>query len=393
MMRGSEPVGAGLYIHWPFCESKCPYCDFNSHVADALDEDVWCRALIRELEHTAATAAPVRIETVFFGGGTPSLMSPSTVGSLINAAASLFPFGDDIEVTLEANPSSVETARFRGFHEAGVNRVSIGVQSLNNNALRFLGRRHDAVDARRAVETAHQFFRRVSLDLIYARPGQEMSAWRDELREALAITGDHISLYQLTIEKGTAFFGDQARGVFIMPDEELTAAFFEITEEETARSGHHAYEVSNHAKPGAECRHNVLCWQGADYFGIGPGAHGRIRKHGQRHATERIPGPVNWLTAVERQGHGMRRCDPVGRTDRIEELLITGLRLTAGLDRTLFRKIAGKDLEDCFDMNRLHALVREHLICLDENGLRATRTGIWRLNALTAELAVALLET
>ncbi len=379
--------GLSLYVHWPFCASKCPYCDFNSHVDSGVDEDAWNRALQAELDHYAALAGPRRLDTVFFGGGTPSLMPPRTVAALLERAARRWTVADDIEVTLEANPSSAETSKLADFRAAGVNRLSLGVQSLDDSQLAFLGRLHDAREARRAVEAARRLFDRFSFDLIYALPGQRAGDWRAQLLAALGLAGDHLSLYQLAVERGTAFFAAHRDGAFALPDDDAAAALMDVTRAATEAAGYPAYEISNHAVPGGECRHNLACWQGRDYVGIGPGAHGRIAVAGERRATEQIPLPAAWLRAVEEKGHATRVSAPVERADRISELLLTGLRLVSGIDRKTFRRIAGEELEDRLDGSVLSALQRAGLVRVDAAGMRATGDGLLRLDSLIAALA------
>tara|TARA_R110000787_G_scaffold103397_6_gene210010 strand:+ start:130 stop:1326 length:1197 start_codon:yes stop_codon:yes gene_type:complete len=385
---GRRDGGFGLYVHWPFCVSKCPYCDFNSHVADRVDETAWEAALLRELDHYGAETAGRTLDTVFFGGGTPSLMPPRIADALLDRAAAHWTIADDLEVTLEANPSSIEAGKFRDFRAAGVNRVSIGVQSFDPAALRFLGRAHDAQAARDAISVAERTFSRFSFDLIYALPGQTAAGWRAALREALARAGDHLSLYQLTIEKGTAFYGAHRRGAFVLPDDDLAVDLYELTAEETDRAGLPAYEISNYARPGAECRHNLVYWQGGDYVGIGPGAHGRLRVAGVRRATAQFPGPENWLAAVAEKGHGTRESAIVPVPEQVEEFLLTGLRLTAGIDRRQFERLTGRALEDSIDPAAASLLAGAGLIELDAQGLRATAEGRQRLNALIGRLVV-----
>lgn len=378
--------GASLYVHWPFCVSKCPYCDFNSHVADRIDERAWRDALISELDHYAAATEYRVLDTVFFGGGTPSLMSPQTVGAILDAAARNWSLSPDLEATLEANPSSAEAGKFSGFRAAGINRVSIGAQSFDDDALRFLGRMHDGADAKRAVELAAKEFDRYSFDMIYALPGHQPTEWRQQLQGALTLAGDHLSLYQLTVERGTPFFAARRRGTFSLPDDDLAVELLEIADSETRKAGYPAYEISNHAGPGGECRHNLACWRGEDYIGIGPGAHGRVRIAGRRCATNQIPEPSAWLDAVRRSGHGTRNAVPLNETERVEELLITGLRLVSGIDREAFRRAGGREPEELLDMSKVSAIAREGLLRLDGRGLRARQAGRLRLNALVAAL-------
>ena len=389
--EGAAPGSRGisLYVHWPFCESKCPYCDFNSHVESSVDEAAWEAALIDELDHYAALAGRRTLRSVFFGGGTPSLMPPRIVDSLLERAARHWTAAPDLETTLEANPSSAETSKLADFRAAGINRLSIGVQSFDDAELAFLGRAHDGVEARNAIEAAARLFDRYSFDLIYALPGQRPERWRERLRTALDLAGDHLSLYQLAVEKGTAFFTAHRDGAFELPDDDSALELMDVTHAVTDAAGYPFYEVSNHAVPGGECRHNLFCWQGEDYVGIGPGAHGRVGMAGERHATEQIPGPAAWLAAVRANGHGTRTRAPVDRADRLDELLITGLRLTSGLNRGAFLAAAGEPLEDWLDMKTVAALEREGLICLDEDALKATRAGMRCLNSLIAALAPA----
>src|SRR5271163_306779 len=297
--RDSAAALLAIYIHWPFCRSKCPYCDFNSHVRDGIDAARWTRALLADLDHQAALLPGRTIGSVFFGGGTPSLMPPETVASLLERVRRHWAVTADAEITLEANPNSAEAARFRAFAAAGVNRLSLGVQALDPAALRRLGRAHDRGEAIAAIEHARDSFARFSFDLIYARPGQSPAAWRHELDEALRLGGDHLSLYQLTIEPGTAFATLQRRGAIVLPEEEITASLFEATQDRLAACGLPAYEISNHARPGAECRHNLAYWCYQDYVGIGPGAHGRLTIGDVKRATRQARLPEKWLATVE----------------------------------------------------------------------------------------------
>jgi putative oxygen-independent coproporphyrinogen III oxidase len=385
------PGGFGLYIHWPFCKSKCPYCDFNSHVRAAIDETRWRNGLLRELDHYAGEIAaeggsPRRLDSIFFGGGTPSLMHPDTVASLIDRARHHWSFAPDIEITLEANPTSVEIARFRALAQAGVNRVSIGIQALDDAALRFLGRQHNAAEALQAFEAARANFPRFTFDLIYARPGQTPAQWREELKAALARAGGHLSLYQLTIEPGTAFEGAVARGEFSIPDEATQAALYEITQELTEAAGLPAYEISNHARPGQESRHNLVYWRYGDYVGVGPGAHGRLTLGGGKWATRQHRAPEPWLDLVERNGHATRQRDAVSAEARLEEMTLMGLRLSEGIARQRFVDETGSEPEALFDRAKLDRLIAGGFLTLDEAGLKATPEGRQRLNALLTAL-------
>lgn len=381
-----SPAPLGVYVHWPFCKSKCPYCDFNSHVRDGVEQSRWRAALLRELEHAAREAPGRRVETMFFGGGTPSLMEPETVAALIVRTRQLWDSAPEIEITLEANPTSVEASRFAALAEAGVNRVSLGVQALDPQALKFLGREHSTDEALEALATARRHFARHSFDLIYARPGQTPEAWAEELERALALAGEHLSLYQLTIERGTRFFTDHARGNFVLPDEETSAALFEHTQARLTQAGMPAYEISNHARPGAACRHNLIYWRYQDYVGIGPGAHGRFAVGSAKRATRRSSGPEAWLESVERTGHGTAETSSVEGQDMVEEALMMGLRLADGIDRATFASVTGVDPVETIEAARLELLVRAGFLEIDPTHLRATSEGRQRLNALLERL-------
>ena len=376
----------GVYVHWPFCKSKCPYCDFNSHVRDGVEQTRWRKALLTELEHAAREAPGRRVETIFFGGGTPSLMAPETVDAVIARAKALWDCAPEVEITLEANPTSVEAARFAALAEAGVNRVSLGVQALDAAALKFLGREHSADEALAALDTARRHFPRYSFDLIYARPGQTPEAWAAELEHALTLAGEHLSLYQLTIERGTRFFTDHARGAFVLPDEEASAAMFEATQSRLMAAGLPAYEISNHAQPGAACRHNLIYWRYQDYVGIGPGAHGRFAEGAAKRATRRASGPEAWLEAVERTGHGTAESATVAGRDLVEEALMMGLRLADGIDRKLFASVTGADPVAALKEEALAPLIRAGFLEIEPERLRATAAGRQRLNAILERL-------
>jgi oxygen-independent coproporphyrinogen-3 oxidase len=381
------PTSFGVYVHWPFCLSKCPYCDFNSHVAAAIDHDRWRAALLAELDHFAAEARGRTLGSVFFGGGTPSLMEPATVGAILDRVAQYWPAADDLEITLEANPGAVDAERFAGFRAAGVNRVSLGIQALDDEALRFLGRRHDLAEAMRALELARATFDRVSFDLIYARPEQTAAAWEAELTRALDFGTEHLSLYQLTIEENTGFAGLYKRGAFRLPDEDEAAAMFALTHELAAAAGRPRYEVSNHAAPGAASRHNLLYWQGGEWLGIGPGAHGRRRGADRlMRASRQWKNPSRWLDAVADRGHGTEDETAVLPEEYEAELVMMGLRLDEGLDAARFATLAGRPLIDALDRRNLAVLAEEELVAWDGNRLRATRAGMPLLNAVLARL-------
>jgi putative oxygen-independent coproporphyrinogen III oxidase len=376
----------GVYIHWPFCQSKCPYCDFNSHVREAVDQRRWRDALLRELAHFAALTPGRRVDSIFFGGGTPSLMEPDTAGALIAAVKRHWATGPDLEITLEANPSTVETARFAAFRDAGVNRVSIGVQALDDDALRFLGRGHDRAQAIAAVETAARLFDRYSFDLIYARPGHSVAAWRAELAEGLALARGHLSVYQLTIEPGTAFEGAVRRGEFAIPDEDTGADLYETTQEMLAAAGLPAYEISNHAAPGQDCRHNLVYWRYGDYFGVGPGAHGRITVDGVKHATRQHRAPEPWLERVDRAGHASRTFEPIPPAEQAMEALMMGLRLTEGIDAARFEAATGVPLAEAVDAEGVARLADAGFVEWSKTRLRPTADGLQRLDAVLAML-------
>ncbi len=379
----------GVYVHWPFCLSKCPYCDFNSHVRDQVDQRRWRDGLLRELRHYAARTPLRTVTSVFFGGGTPSLMPPDTVSDVIQAIKSHWTTGSDLEITLEANPTSVEAANFAALARAGVNRLSLGVQALDADALKFLGRNHSANEAIAAIELARRHFGRHSFDLIYGRPGHTVMAWREELGRALELAGDHLSLYQLTIERGTRFWRDHATGAFAMPDADTQAALYETTAELLAARGLPAYEISNHARPGGACRHNLTYWRYDDYIGVGPGAHGRFRdatNPAEKRATRQTSGPEAWLDLVEAHGHGTAEDTPVAADEAASEALMMGLRLTAGIDRTRFAANTGVALADAIDPAGLRRMVDGGFVVDDDTGLRATPAGLQRLNAVLATL-------
>ncbi len=378
----SEDPGFGLYVHWPFCLSKCPYCDFNSHVRESIEQPRWRAALLRELEYTATGSEGRRLTSIFFGGGTPSLMAPETAAAVIERAGTLWRLDPDAEITLEANPTSAEATVFRRCRTAGINRLSLGVQALEDDALRALGRQHGAAEALAALSLAREVFPRISFDLIYARPGQSVAAWRGELGRALAETPDHLSVYQLTIEPGTAFHAAQRRGELVVPDEESAAALFDVTQETLEGQGLPAYEISNHARPDQASRHNLTYWRYGDYLGVGPGAHGRVTRGRRKLATRRHRAPEAWLNLVETQGHGTREESVLDRDLRLAEMVMMGLRLRAGILRAGFRREFAAEPEEIFDPQRLAAAIEAGYLELDTRGLRATPAGRRRLDAL-----------
>jgi putative oxygen-independent coproporphyrinogen III oxidase len=385
-LRDADPDCAfGVYVHWPFCLSKCPYCDFNSHVRHAaIDEARFVRAFSAEIAATAARVGGRTVSTIFFGGGTPSLMQPASVGAVLDALARHWSIAPDVEVTLEANPTSVEAARFRGYRAAGVNRVSLGIQALDDAALKELGRLHSAQEALAAVAVARGIFARYSFDLIYARPRQTPAAWKAELEQALAEAGEHLSLYQLTIEQDTPFHALQAAGKLIVPDDDAGRALYDTTQAVCAAAGLPAYEISNHARPGAQCRHNLVYWRAQEYAGIGPGAHGRLDIAGARRATATEKRPEAWLTRVEAVGHGVTSDDALTPEQRADEFLLMGLRLAEGVDPARYQELAGRPL----NARRIAILHEEGAVETTAEGrLRVTLAGFPVLDAVVADLA------
>ena len=375
----------GVYVHWPFCLSKCPYCDFNSHVRrEPIDEPRFLRAFHKEITAVGERSRGRTVSTIFFGGGTPSLMQPATIAGVLNSIARQWRVADDAEITLEANPTSVEAERFRGYRAAGVNRVSLGVQALDDRALAELGRLHTARDALDAVAVARSVFERFSFDLIYARPGQTPAAWASELKRALAEAGEHLSLYQLTIEPDTPFYALHTAGKLKTPDEDTARALYDTTQEVCAARDLPAYEISNHARPGAECRHNLIYWRGHEYAGIGPGAHGRLDIDGDRHATVTEKRPELWLAQVEAHGDGLVTDEVLTREEICDEFLLMGLRLAEGIALDRYAELAGRPL----DPERIAALRQHGLIETTPAGrLRVTLPGFPVLDAVVADLA------
>ena len=377
----SDP-GFAVYVHWPFCQSKCPYCDFNSHVVANVDQARWTRALVRELERMRELSGPRVVRSVFFGGGTPSLMLPETVEAVLAKVAALWTMEEGAEITLEANPTSVEAERFKGYRAAGVNRLSLGVQSLDDTELKFLGRLHTAEEALRAIALARETFPRLSFDLIYARPGQTKERWEKELRAALAHAADHLSLYQLTIEPDTAFAKLYEKGAFRLPDDEDAAELYALTSEICGEKGLSAYEVSNYAAPGAASRHNLVYWRYGDYAGVGPGAHGRIGQGNKRLATRARKMPGDWIDAVERDGHGLEAAEEISASEQGDEMVLMGLRLQEGVSLARHARLAGSEIASA----RLAALIADNLIVRDGDIIRASADGRMVLDAVLARL-------
>lgn len=391
----SRPAALAVYIHWPFCLSKCPYCDFNSHVRETIDAAAWQRAYLNQIRACAARTGPRRVTSLYFGGGTPSLMPPETAAAIIEAVAEAWTLERDAEITLEANPAAVDRARFAGFAAAGVNRVSIGVQSFDDRDLQFLGRNHSAADARRALRLARRHFGRFSFDLIYALPEQTAADWGTRLRDALAGAGDHLSLYQLTIEPGTAFHAQWQRGDLATPDDDTAGALYETTQEAMDAAGLPAYEISNHARPGAESRHNLAYWRYGDYAGIGPGAHGRLTVGGVRHATRQHRAPEVWLERALRAGDPLaaeQGSTVVSGADAVVEAVMMGLRTAEGVPLARLAALSDdpegvpEDVWAALDRDAIARLAEAGLLADEPDRLRATPAGRQRLNAVLAAI-------
>lgn len=383
-MQRWQTAGFGLYVHWPFCQSKCPYCDFNSHVSERIDQEAWLGAYIAELRACAAETPGRVLSSIFFGGGTPSLMPPATVGAIIDEASRLWTPANDIEITLEANPTSVEIDRFREFREAGVNRVSVGIQALNDADLRRLGRLHDSREARVAIDVAQNVFDRTSFDLIYARQDQTLAQWETELQQALSLASDHLSLYQLTIEPGTVFGARFDRGQLRgLPSEDRAADMYELTQDICESHSMPAYEVSNHAKPGWESRHNTIYWRCGDYAGIGPGAHGRLTDaSGARVSTVSLSNPAAWLAAVRSSNESATSREALTLDNQRTELLLMGMRLETGVELSDLRSFGGSDLPRA----KVEDLVSQGLLIATEDRIRTTQAGRMVLNWLLGQL-------
>jgi putative oxygen-independent coproporphyrinogen III oxidase len=379
---GASDRTYALYVHWPFCVSKCPYCDFNSHVRESVDQAAWRAALLTDLAHEARRTGGGSLTSIFFGGGTPSLMPPQTIAAIIEAASRHWTFASDIEITMEANPNSAEAARFADVAAAGVNRLSIGLQALDDTALRFLGRAHDAAEGLAALASAQRHFARVSFDLIYALPGQSEAAWAADLGRALAMSTGHLSLYQLTIEPGTRFETMVRKGDFIPADPDHGAALYELTQEMTAAAGIPAYEVSNHARAGEKSRHNLSYWRYGDYLGIGPGAHGRVMTR----ATRRHRKPENWMMSVNAAGHGIDEELPLDPATRVTEALMMGLRLAEGINLDDIAARTGTDAATIIDRKAAGRLEAQGLVTTPDNRLTVTPQGMLLLDAILAEL-------
>ena len=381
----TQDAGFAVYVHWPFCLSKCPYCDFNSHVrAGGIDEARYVEAFRREIAHAGDMTPGRTVSSIFLGGGTPSLMQPETVAAILDAIAQTWSVARQAEVTLEANPTSVEAGRFKGYRSAGVNRVSLGVQALNDADLRRLGRTHSVAEALAAVDVASRYFSRFSFDLIYARPDQTAAAWKAELRQAIARAAEHLSLYQLTIEPDTWFERLHQAGKLVLPDAEAARILYDVTQEVCDQAGLPAYEISNHARPGGESRHNLVYWRYGEYVGVGPGAHGRVMTARGRTATATEKAPEAWLASVERRGHGLVEETLLTREEAGDEFLLMGLRLREGIEPARYRTISGRTL----DHERIQDLMGDGLIAHRVGArIAVTPAGFPVLDAVVADLA------
>ena len=387
---GDNEKGIGLYIHWPFCQSKCPYCDFNSHVRRSIDEQAWEDALLQELAYVGRQTKGQRLTSVFFGGGTPSLMPAQTVQKLLETLGNYWDLDTDLEITLEGNPNSVELSKYKDFKAAGINRVSVGIQSLRQDSLTFLGRLHNAIEAKRALEITSTLCERSSFDLIYALPGQSSAEWQQELEEALDFAQGHLSLYQLIIEPGTAFHTYYRRGDFQLPDEEKSAELYELTRDIVGLRGYETYEVSNYAKQGHQCRHNMLYWTYKDYVCIGPGAHGRVSLGGQKYAVKNYKAPETWLKKVKEHGHGQEISEALTTEDQLIEHLLMGLRLKTGIHKESFHKMHGMSLKTLLDPKKISFLKGLGFLEENDTNFYVTPTGLLRLNTITSELVTTL---
>ena len=388
MPSNESAENAAIYVHWPFCEKKCPYCDFNSHVREKVDQASWQKAMLQEIDTFAAHFPNLRAKSIFFGGGTPSLMPPETTGVIIERISHHWAPESDIEITLEANPSSVEAGRFSDYAQAGINRVSVGIQSFKDTSLKFLGRLHNAGEATKALEVARNNFKRVSFDLIYALPDQSLEDWQTELQQALAFSPSHLSLYQLTIEEGTAFYHQFKRGKFTLPGEDLAAELFELTQNLTEKAGLPSYETSNHAKPGQQSQHNLAYWQGEPYVGIGPGAHGRLPGLGvgSAYAHQQIKRPEDWLAAVNLTGCGLESLAEINRDERAVEAIMMGLRLREGISLPAFKTRFGNPVSHYLDATAVSDLEVDGYIYQRESAISVTPKGAPLLNFLLPKL-------
>jgi putative oxygen-independent coproporphyrinogen III oxidase len=373
-----------IYIHYPFCKSKCPYCDFNSHIVKKIDEENFLQGYKNELQYFAPKLKNREVKTIFFGGGTPSLMPVYFVEKILTEIAKIWTIDKNCEITLEANPTSFEANKFNEFKAAGINRLSIGIQALNDSDLKFLGREHSAGEAIATIQTASKIFDNYSFDLIYARPNQNLSDWEKELKTAISLSANHLSLYQLTIEKGTKFYGQYLNNEFVLPDENLAADLYETTNQITSQNGLELYEISNYAKPGFECKHNLAYWQSDDYLGIGAGAHSRVylNNDAERSAIIMLHQPTAWLEAALQKQVAIQKIDKVSKEELLEEVILMGLRLKNGIDNQIFQKHFGKNISEIFDFQKLKPLIDNGLISIDENNIRISSQGLILANAV-----------
>ena len=381
MNSNKKPIS--IYIHWPFCESKCPYCDFNSHTQEGVDQDRWGRALLADLKYFKTKTEMHIVTSIFFGGGTPSLIRPEIIQLIVQTVKKWWQVHSNLEVTLEANPSSSEIDKFQNYRIAGINRLSLGIQALNNSSLKFLGRKHTADEAVMAIEAGKKVFDRMSLDFIYALPQQTVKHWEKELAKILAIAGDHLSLYQLTIEPGTLFHKNKIKAA----SDPIAVELYQLTDVMTQEAGFKPYEISNYARSGNESRHNLTYWLGGEYIGIGPGAHGRLINKKVAAAMYQIYNPTRWLHQVEEHGNGIAKSQNLTTTERIQELFMLGLRVSDGINRNRFKKQTGYDLNDVINSKSLKTLIENGYICSDKTGIRASQKGKLYINTLVAQLA------
>ena len=386
MAMGNQQSSIGIYIHWPFCKSKCPYCDFNSHVQETIAHADWAPAYHRELSYYKEMIGARHVTSVFFGGGTPSLMQADTVAQVLQSVDDLWGLPQGVEITLEANPTSIEMAKMQDFKAAGVNRVSVGVQALRDADLKFLGREHSANEAVRGLQVAAKVFDRHSFDLIYARPQQTPEQWRQELQQALSLSGGHLSLYQLTIEEGTPFYTRHQRGEFVIPNDDVAGEMYEMTQDLTAAQGLMPYEISNHARFGDESRHNLVYWRYDDYVGVGPGAHGRLTVNGQKIATRAHRAPALWLQRVQKDGHGAHHHEIIDSRKQAQEMIMMSLRLAEGMKIDKFESVTGLKISEFINQSKLTMMVEAGWITMNGNIMMATPAGRQRLNAVLAQL-------
>lgn len=382
-----------IYIHYPFCKSKCPYCDFNSHVVKQIDEEKFLQGYLNELQYFAPKLKNRQVRTIFFGGGTPSLMPVYFVEKILAEISKIWTIDKNCEITLEANPTSFEAAKFKAFKQAGVNRLSMGIQALNDVDLKFLGREHSAQEAISTIQTASKIFNNYSFDLIYARPNQTLRGWEKELQTAIELSANHLALYQLTIEKGTKFYGQYLNKEFVLPDENLSADLYELTNQIASKNGLELYEISNYAKTGFECKHNLAYWQSDDYLGIGAGAHSRVYLNYDklRSAIIMLHQPSAWLEAALQKNVAIQKIEKVSEEELLEEVILMGLRLKNGIDNSVFQKHFSKNIDEIFDLAKLQNLLKNNLILIDKNNIKITSQGLILANSVIKKVIAATL--